>query len=409
MVEFLVARNQFFLISQKIVKIFFLTKGQINFTKEVVMFPVSGTSQEIQAITASGTPSPTPLSIATPMSDRSTPSQSPRSMISVAAIQILKEIHAVFRPSQPLCPSRILVHSFNIANKNRTLKTREAFIYDEILVRAGQSEVRGVCWIGGKKYKPFLLLTPKRNSEGRLMYSEAEMKMHMCAAGLNIAPKLYPCRRVDGTLSLTKSSIVRFANQGDLLLFFEKNTLNSKILIEIAINMAIQVDNLHLLKIYHRDIKPENFLVHNLDSGIHIFLSDYGLATREQKFSSKRGTKGYTPPEYASFQESYDGIAADQFALGATIFAVVLQKSLDRVFEHKYKTRFTISDQLLDYDGFSLFRDKEIEALIDEYVDSAPNFEPVRKALKGLLKTNPMERISIKEAISLLTETVASL
>ena len=50
-----------------------------------------------------------------------------------------------------------------------------------------------------------------------------------------------------------------------------------------------------------------------------------------------------------------------------------------------------------------------IQLIIDEYVDSAPNFEPVKKALKGLLKTNPMERISIKEAISLLTETVASL
>ncbi|MBM3194502.1 MAG: protein kinase family protein [Chlamydiae bacterium] len=377
------------------------------------MLPVFGpTNQEIPVICDPSLSSPIPQSVSTPMSGRATPLDTPEPMISMAVISILRQIIAVFNPDAPLLPERICRQEVTVTSKNQDckLKTRELFIYDKILVRAGQSEVRGASWTGNKVHKPYLLLTPKKLADGLPNYSEAELRMHMRAQSLNIAPKLYPCMRVDGSFSSSRNSLIRFANQGDLILYFEKNRLEIKELIEISINMAIQVVNLHFLKIYHRDIKPENFLAHQDAEGrIHIFLSDYGLATTELKFTKRKGSHGYCPPEYSSFEKPYDGVAADQFGLGAALFGVLLQKPLDRLYEYSHKSRFTVQDKILDYEAFATQRDQEIGALIDRHMDPAKPFEPLKKALKGLLKTRASDRIAIGEVIHLLEETLASL
>lgn len=377
------------------------------------MLPVFGPmNQEIQGICDPSVPSPVPQSVSTPISGRSTPSKSPQPMISMEVISVLRQILSVFNPKGQLLPEKIFRYEVTVESKSEDskLKTRELYIYDTILVRAGQSEVRGVCWTGNKVHKPYILLTPKVSPEGQRMYSESELRMHMTAVSLGIAPKLYPCRRVDGTFSSSRNSLIRLANQGDMILYFEKNKLEIKPLIDISINMAVQVENLHFLGIYHRDIKPENFLAHQATEGfIHIYLSDYGLATTDLNFTKRKGTNGYTPPEYCSFQKPYDGVAVDQFGLGATLFSVLAQKALDRVYEHKYRSRFTLQDKVLNYEAFAVQRDKEIEALIEEFIVFGEPFEHTKNALKGLLKTNASDRIPIKEAIRLLEATYACL
>jgi serine/threonine protein kinase len=333
-------------------------------------------------------------------------------MISMEVISILRQIIAVFNPSDRLLPKKIFRYEVNVESKREhsKLKTRELFIYDKILVGAGQSEVRGACWTGNKVHKPYLLLTPKVLPNGRRMYSERELSIHMSAASSYIAPKLYPCRKEDGSFLSSRNSLIRLANRGDLLLYFSNNKLEMKPLVEITINMAMQVYNLHYSGIYHRDIKPENFLAHQVSEGfVHIFLTDYGLATRNLKFHDKKGTKGYCPPEYSSFENPYDGIAADKFGLGATLFGVLVQKSLDGVYEVEYQSKFSVDDTILDYDAFAIKRDREIEELIEENINPAESFRQAKNALKGLLKTRASDRISIEEAIRLLEETLACL
>lgn len=75
--------------------------------------------------------------------------------------------------------------------------------------------------------------------------------------------------------------------------------------------------------IVHRDIKPQNILVGLAAEGLHVRLSDFGLARQVNPLTllaSARGTLGFKPPESL---RNHDSCAADIWAVGATCYLLL--------------------------------------------------------------------------------------
>ena len=75
--------------------------------------------------------------------------------------------------------------------------------------------------------------------------------------------------------------------------------------------------------IVHRDIKPQNILVGFGPEGIHVRVSDFGLAKAVNPLTllvSARGTLGFKPPESL---ENLDSCAADIWSLGTVLYLLL--------------------------------------------------------------------------------------
>lgn len=155
--------------------------------------------------------------------------------------------------------------------------------------------------------------------------------------------------------------------------------------------MGQALSHLHGNSIVHRDIKLDNILIIQHDQGVTAKLADFGFATvlsEGQRLSSFKGTRrGFMAPEIHACREDssqdYDGKAADVFALGVVLFALVLGRlpfefgmKTDRLYgmlaEGKTKEFWAAHaaavNKLANEDGLS----EEFQSLFENLVNISP-------------------------------------
>ena len=116
------------------------------------------------------------------------------------------------------------------------------------------------------------------------------------------------------------------------------------------------IQKIHMLGIFHFDIKLQNIL---LDDNFNPILGDFGLSrlkteAKNGKFIGNFGTRCFKAPQMFLGLD-FEGIKADIFSLGATLFNLILGKTIFR-----FKSKFSQNDKV-NYD------DKLKELLKDKF------------------------------------------
>jgi serine/threonine protein kinase len=136
----------------------------------------------------------------------------------------------------------------------------------------------------------------------------------------NVVP-IYHAGEEQGLLYVTMQ-YVDGADLGRVLALEER--LTSFRAATLVSDLAGGLDAAHRLGIVHRDVKPANVLIEWRDTGMHAFLSDFGLAksvgtiSQMTRTGSILGTLDYAAPE--QLEETTVDARTDVYALGCLLF-----------------------------------------------------------------------------------------
>ena len=161
---------------------------------------------------------------------------------------------------------------------------------------------------------------------------------------------------------------------------------------------VIGLEYLHFEGIVHHDLKPDNILISSKGSAV---LSDFGVSRAQAKSKNgtacSSGTPLYNAPEkfYASAKAKYDGRAADVWALGVTLHAMMLGRL-------PYPSSLTpeqLEEAICDEAEWSFQRPWRWCVEADAAAEAAAAHpEPELIALlSGMLRKSPEERFKLED------------
>jgi serine/threonine-protein kinase len=228
---------------------------------------------------------------------------------------------------------------------------------------------------GGREVALKVLENPDAFDELTLNRFRSEVQVLRALNHPNIL-RAYDFFDYKGCLAFT----MEFVDGMDLSKIISQHKLNNDQVDEIMLQVLDAVHELHSNNIIHRDIKLENILLRR-DGCVK--LGDLGLMKRVDSKALTRpglilGTAQYMPPEYIK-KGVYD-VRGDLYALGIVLLELLAAKrrlhnvAENKAMEHIIKSRFAISEDLLD--GIS----KGYRAIIAK----ATNLDPKRRYQNAL-------------------------
>merc|ERR1711936_213142 len=167
----------------------------------------------------------------------------------------------------------------------------------------------------------------------------------------------------------------------------EKKSFTEKEAAEIVKDICLAVKFLHDCNVAHRDLKPENLLYSRADSSGVLKLTDFGFA-KETIIKDELQTPCYTPyyvaPEVLG-PEKYDK-SCDIWSLGVIMYILICG----------YPPFYSHHGQPISPGMKRRIRGGQYEFPRPEWTDVSND---CKELIKGCLKTNPEERLTIDQVI----------
>ena len=143
----------------------------------------------------------------------------------------------------------------------------------------------------------------------------------------------------------------------------------------LMVKVAEAIEYAHGRGVIHRDLKPGNIL---LDRNGYPRVTDFGLAKKLQGDSGLTGsgqimgTPSYMPPEQAGGKRGEVGPAADVYALGATLYALITGRPPFQAATAMDTVRQVISDEPIPPRRLNPAADRDIETICLKCLEKEP-------------------------------------